>query len=429
MPTSDEFQFDNEDTHIANTGVSLIPLLMGAHWGGIEIDRQHTQPVITLLMIPRTWRHRVEMFACRLLDIPPHRVQIEFGLDQSPPTMCGWTLLCRWTQLMHSTHAFVDTLHDFHTLSEDRKKIVQRVLSRSIDAWARTDASDDLQQMAYVIRMSFLTNLFQFNTSVHTRLDALTVQAAGQPLCVHDPAIIEEVEVPPAQVPQIALSSGDLGSEPAVPEVTSSTAIVPAPGDVRAGSYLPQSIQDRIQAFCDMPDKAASDELDFMLALHQSRITNIHFMPCCIWDREAGIVRVIDSAHANSWVLMDTRGLILAHDHWFAFRLHGNLQNIVHFFGFPRQDPRDRNAFLHAFAAFLRVDMETVSAIYHEYPAPWRMCGFLVLRDLLVSCGFIRFHRSRKRFVSCKVIQSMRFLNRLDVRQYKAGACCPKTNI
>lgn len=48
-PAADEFSFEGEFPQIPNRGVSLLPILYGAHWVGVEVDQQHDTPEITLL--------------------------------------------------------------------------------------------------------------------------------------------------------------------------------------------------------------------------------------------------------------------------------------------------------------------------------------------------------------------------------------------
>lgn len=68
-------------------------------------------------------------------------------------------------------------------LSPDRRRIIDRALAVSIKHWDTTQAPQDLQQAAYVIRRSFLTNFFLHQASVHMVTDSNAVLAAGHPLC------------------------------------------------------------------------------------------------------------------------------------------------------------------------------------------------------------------------------------------------------
>ena len=385
--THDDFVFETNDPQIANTGVSLLPILFGAHWGGIEIDRQHDTLEVALLMIPPSWRNRIELFICRMLDIPSHRVNISYGLDSAPPYMCGWTLLKRWMDLTHTSQAFFDSLHEFQSLSDDRKRIIHSALQISARAWARTEGSHDLQYVAYVVRMAFLTNIFQFNTSVHHRLDSHAVLAAGQPLCVYDD-ITPLQEHAPAATEDTATAAGSNEAIVVVNQGTQTDSAIQlslAPHQVHNQVHI---VHSRLVAFSETPGHAASDELDNIIAIYRQLITNRHVMSCCKWDPEQGIVRFIGSDERPVWLMVDTRGLMLAFNHWFAYRIHGNSQSvIIHIFGFPSSEPALCNAFIHAFTAFLHIDPTLVRTIFHTYHSPEGMCGFLMLRDMLTSCG------------------------------------------
>lgn len=188
---SDEFAFDHDQFQTSNTGISLLPILYGAHWIGVEIDRQHDTPEIAILQCAEAQQNHIETFICQLIHIPAHRLVINHWANATPPGMCGWSIMWRWISLSHTQPVFARTLQDFHSLSDDRKRIVLRALSKSAHAWEKTGSDRILQQVAHTVRHSFLMHLFAFNTGVFTRLDANATCAAGQPLAVfesHAPA-------------------------------------------------------------------------------------------------------------------------------------------------------------------------------------------------------------------------------------------------
>lgn len=388
VPTNDDFVFDIEDCHVPNTGVSLLPILLGSHWIGAEIDRVHDMPEVTLLMVPIPLRNRVERFVCQMLHIPPHRVRISFGLDSSPPLMCGWVLLQRWIGLLHAQDAFFNVLHEYHALSEDRKRIIHRVLQSSVLSWERTGASDTLQQIAYTIRQSFLTNMFHFSPTVHTRLDSLSVVAAGQPLHVfpnHNmPQNVQQTtSVVEVQTQTMSLNDGlvETHTQTEALNISSERNLV-----VHA-RMLPAHIRRRLQEFAIQPDKAASDEIDFVLRCFRDSVQGVCILPCCLWDRGIQTVRVISGQELQGWSTWDTRVLILAADHWFLAQVYldGNIF-VIHVHGFRLPWPADFNDFICAFANFLGIGLPHVQAFRFECPAPWRMCGFSMLLALFRSC-------------------------------------------
>ena len=65
---ADDFIFESEDVHVPNTGVSLLPVLFGGHWIGIEIDKQHDLPEIAILQCSQANQHRIETFICHVLQ-------------------------------------------------------------------------------------------------------------------------------------------------------------------------------------------------------------------------------------------------------------------------------------------------------------------------------------------------------------------------
>lgn len=159
IPITDSFVFERDNCNVPNFGITLIPVLDGAHWVGVEIDRQQDQPEICILQAPTSIQSRMEVFVSHLLQIPPHRLTFNAGMDNHVPIMCGWALAYRWIALTHSQTSFQDVLARLYSLSDLNRRIVLRSLQKAANDWAKTGASHDLQQTAHALRMSFLVNL------------------------------------------------------------------------------------------------------------------------------------------------------------------------------------------------------------------------------------------------------------------------------
>lgn len=151
-------------------------------------------------------------------------------------------------------------------------------------------------------------------------------------------------------------------------------------------------IMTRLDAFAIMPDKAASDELDFLLDMFRPLVYPTSLVPCCWWDCDTQMIQVI----SNRQVSLSQEGaynvLMLSHDHWFMVQATRSTTLMqVSAIGFPSNDPETFNrflrAFLRAFARFTDIDMQHIRANSIARTCPWRMCGFQVLWDVLQSCG------------------------------------------
>ena len=389
---TDEFVFECNEIHIPNTGISLLPILYGAHWMGVEIDKQHQMPEVAILQCPQANQVRLEMFISHILQIPGHRLVIRHWNNTGPPNMCGWSLVWRWMVLSHAQHTFARTLSEFQGLADDRKRIIARVLEKSAQAWAQTQANTELQQVAYTIRQAFLTHLFQFNTSVHTRLDTLAICAAGHPLSVFGQSTADS---PERQISTVATQTTELTAE------EQNLAIVPVHhnihvhagaqtdflGEEFGGLRISQSgpglqrTRTRVQEFCVYPALAASDELDYTIDICRHFAGHVNFLPCCMWQPGANDIEVISNRRPNTANHLEHRFLVARQHHWFAVHVlfDGGLV-WIHVYGFPSQEAQDFPAFLQALARFLQVRTHRIRAHQFPYDCPDGMCGFKMLQ-------------------------------------------------
>lgn len=112
-------------------------------------------------------------------------------------------------------------------------------------------------------------------------------------------------------------------------------------------------IHSRLQAFAVVPDKAASDEIDYILGLFRPFVSPGFLTPCCHWDEDTHAIQVI-SDRATSF---EQEGIylvpMLCFDHRFTVRASHNqgLMQVITV-GSPFQDPQTFNSFLQAFARF-----------------------------------------------------------------------------
>lgn len=389
---TDDFIFESDDVHVPNTGVSLLPILYGAHWIGVEIDKQHDMPEIAILQCAQVNQSRIETFVCHVLQIPAHRLVIQHWADTSPPHMCGWSLLWRWIGLSHSQQTFSRTLAEFQGLSDDRKRIISRVLDRSVEAWARTQADPDLQQVAYTVRQAFLVHLFQFNTSVHTRLDALSICAAGQPMSVFVPPHQQQQELlTQAVATQTHESREDTQVQVQEAEQLHSGVKVGVQteflGEETSNMTFSQSgpglerTRARVQEFCIYPGLAASDELDHAIDICRHFTGHVNLLPCCIWVPDTEVFEVISNRRPSLFHHLEHRVLAMAHHHWFAVHILYDAGLVwVHIYGFPNSDHDEVPAFLRALANFLHIQSYQIRAHLFPYVCPEAMCGFKMLQ-------------------------------------------------
>lgn len=189
LPHADEFAFETDRRHIPNTGKSYVPVLVGAHWMGLEFERDRTPVRVQLVQVPPAFEQRAIFLACKILQIPAHRLDVHTDPNHEIPHMCGWSLLARWIQDSQAQRVFGDLHRSLLLLPIDCRQIVTRMLEQCSLDWSRTGAGHDLQFVAYCLRGSFFTNMFHQQTSVHQSLDSGAAVAAGHPLSVFQPPV------------------------------------------------------------------------------------------------------------------------------------------------------------------------------------------------------------------------------------------------
>ena len=399
-PLTDDFCFEQDHAQIPNAGVSLIPVLFGTHWVGIEVDRQHESPDVCILQAPMHMQQQLVFMVCRMLQIPAHRLNVSFGLDTTPPDMCGWGLVWRWLRLTHAENSFHDVLQRLQSLADVNRRIIQRALQKSVTAWAMTRADPELQQVAYTLRLSFLVHLFQFDVNIHSRMDSLAILAAGQPSSVFHTGDAD-VGSAPSQEHDIAQTPGDPVDTPvSVPPVqhissqsvgtqTDDIAVAPAESQLCVPCRSTDAVNNRLHVMRCQPDWASSDELDFAARLYQPFLHNVVILPCLAWDRDRFELLSISNlpafyGSADSVVMM-----IEAMSHWFLARVDKLPDHFrVRIFGCPIVDIHESNALLHNIANVLQFPLSYAQVHFFHHESPAGMCGYAILWSFLTSENF-----------------------------------------
>lgn len=396
-PQTDDFCFEHDHAHIPNTGVSFIPVLFGAHWIGIEVDRQHNVPKICILQAPLHFQQRPEFMVCRMMQIPAHRLHISHGLDASPPNMCGWGLLCRWMRLMHAKHSLRDVLQRLQSLADVNRRIIHRAMQESINAWAVTQADSKLQQVAYTLRLSFLVHLFQFDVNIHSRLDSLAICAAGQPSDVYDVSATV-VGSALSQGHDPAQGSGAFATDPAsAPEVhdvshrtvetqTEGMTIHPTESHSLVSCRVTDAVWHRLQVMCRQPDWASSDEIDFAARFYQPFLHNVVILPCLTWDSDKFELQSI-SGTPIFYGSADSVDMLTSIGSWLA--LTSFMTSFVSaFLGAPLSMCMSLTHCCIIFRSYSNVFLPQAQVHFFQHESPFFICGYAVLWSFLISENF-----------------------------------------
>ena len=380
LPHSDDFMTDADSLRIPNRGTTLIPIILGPHWVGLEIHRDQTPIRVVFFQVPPACETCCSFLATKILQIPAHRLQIEFDNMGEIPGMCGWTILHRWIIMTQMQRAFADVPQQILALPVDRRRIVTRLLEKSSEAWAKTGAHQDLQFVAYQLRAVFFAHLFQQQTSVHQRLDSNAIVALGQPIELF--AVSPPLPDPPVEVviPDVTRQMSD-----AICQSNVTFAHVDAPerqGDPR----VTQQVHVRLEAMWAQVNWAGSDEIDHQLNIYR-HFTCAALLPCLIWDHTTNTLRFAGGIGIDTSFASVVYAIISFRSHWFGIKLTRLADFAVcEVYDTSPMDPDEWNRFLHQFAMLCQGQMAQIAVHFVPINPPEGMCGFVALWYILRDC-------------------------------------------
>ena len=128
---------------IAPDRPTFIPVLLSAHWFGIEISEPFRNPTITIVQLSPTLTTQVVAIAARWLQRPVGMVNDVIICSPNPADMCGWTLAFRWTSALALHRVFFLRQHEVENalFSDERLK---DVITSSMTAWESSGAPEHL---------------------------------------------------------------------------------------------------------------------------------------------------------------------------------------------------------------------------------------------------------------------------------------------
>ena len=392
IPHADEFQFDSDNVHVPNDGTTIIPILLGSHWVGVEIHRTVTPTQVQIVQTPNVWVNRVAFFVCSLLHIPMHRLQIQEPAYNEMSGMCGWSLAWRWINMLGCHGIFSQVERELATLSIDRRRIVDRTLRHSIRHWYATNCTPDLQQVAYTIRRSFLINLLQLQTSIHATTDSNAVVAVGHPMScfetagAHATPMPVETEGPDSS--QVEVQTEAAQSSVQTVEIQtdvsmSNLQIVTQPTQ-GPNTFQHQLIANRREASMAQPSWAGSDELDAMSMIYQPFLGQGMILPCMWWDPDTQAMDFVSSQRIYSDLQSVLYCIIARHSHWMGVKIvrHAGMA-YGQVFTTDVFAPDEWNSFVHCLAQFLQLPFGETRMQLISTPSPEGMCGYLALYTAL----------------------------------------------
>ena len=140
-----------------------MPILVGNHWCALEIVRTDDAVSVTTIHVPRHLHTRIILILARLLDVAPHRMQIQHDRTMHSPHLCGWQLIERWANQIGVRDTIAINDSQLPTTPELHEQI-SIVLQSSIEDWHDAGASPALWAMASRLRSHFFLSLARRHT-------------------------------------------------------------------------------------------------------------------------------------------------------------------------------------------------------------------------------------------------------------------------
>ena len=349
------------ELHIMNNANTAIPVLIGSHWAGIEIDRRGDQVQVTFIQVPASLHTALTFLVGRLLDIAPHRFQVNTEQSDPPDHLCGWLLIYRW-YLRHGLQDGIADTTSHITLNGEYNELIQLAMQCSSEDWAQAQMSNDVGRLAYTLRKNFLCFLGRR-------------EMQGRP----HPQVALQTACPP------------LGNQPTLQIVQPVPANGQAPPRIDRSRLVTERIRFRLAQILRHPGWMTSDELD--IALEAPRALNPMTLFCAPASWNVGASHL----HFYNDIIPDYRAynqviwIIEVDQHWVQAEayLHEEASNFA--FTFPAESRILLQPLVNHLVNITGARDTQVSVHFYDQVAPQHMCGYhlvaVIYQRLTANCA------------------------------------------
>ena len=276
--------------------LTLLPILVGAHWTAAEIIHREDRAKVTFVGLPPHLQPMLIRAIANLIDLTPAKIQSTTAVLPLCDHMCGWLILDRWLKAfrVEVPHARLDAA------PREARDIIGAVIADSVTTWEQYGAPHVLFTVAQHLRMHFLAHIAQQAlTSPFRTGETLTTRARGR-----DPPgpdiILDQTEIP----------------------------------------RQPDLISQRLLGFADKPAWMASDEADFLLDLPRFTQSFTYYPPPARWDQEAQTLHIFNDHTVEVKAYQRIQWLFLFKNHWILADFAQDRNNLSIVFTGP-DEPRD----------------------------------------------------------------------------------------
>ena len=337
---------------IPNNATTAIPVLIGSHWAGIEITRRGTETSVTFVQVPTNLHTALTFLVARLIDVAPHRFQVQCEFNDPQPHTCGWDLIFRWYR-RHGIHQGIADISNHMQLNDEYNDLIQTALQCSSEDWAMAQINFEVGQLAFSLRKNFLFFLARREWQ-------------GRP---HQQVALFAACRPPA--PQ-------LGAVPAAQNAP----FVPHPLQLNRTQLTIDRIRHRLIQILLHPGWLSSDELDIALEGPRAMNPQTLFCPPSSWNVGSSSLRFFNDYIPDYRAYNQVIWIIEVDRHWVQAEayLHEDASNFA--FTFPVDSHiRLQPLVDHLINVTLARDTQ-LSIHFYDQRSPMHMCGFQLVAQI-----------------------------------------------
>ncbi|CAK9052655.1 unnamed protein product, partial [Durusdinium trenchii] len=134
---------------------TIIPILLQAHWGAIEVLRKESSIDLTLHQIPVHLHQSLVRIVGRRMDVGPGRISFRVGSLQCTPHLCGWQLIYKWASDLNLFDHIPDITGQFNVPSPEIQDLIRMVVSAAMEDWRDAQATPAVALLAAKLRRYF----------------------------------------------------------------------------------------------------------------------------------------------------------------------------------------------------------------------------------------------------------------------------------
>ena len=143
------------DLDVAFDQPTIIPVLLQAHWGAIEVLRKESSLDIKLHQIPLHLHHPLVRIVGRRMDIGLNRISFQADGERFIPHLCGWQLIYKWATDLNLFDHIPDITGQFNVPSPETQDLIRMVVAAAIEDWREAQAPPAVALFAAKLRRYF----------------------------------------------------------------------------------------------------------------------------------------------------------------------------------------------------------------------------------------------------------------------------------